>query len=65
MRALAELTPGSLLGLGLSIEHPATLFVAEQKMFSAKVARRGSARAAEVIAGIRKAESEKDRKKKS
>jgi flagellar motor switch protein FliM len=65
MRALAELTPGSLLGLGLSIEHPATLFVAEQKMFSAKVARRGSARAAEVIAGITKPESEKDRKKKS
>jgi flagellar motor switch protein FliM len=65
MRALAELSPGSLLGLGLSTEHPATLFVAGQKMFSATVARRGPARAAQVIAGITKLETEKDRKKKS
>jgi hypothetical protein len=65
MRALAELSPGSLLELGLSTEHPATLFVAEQKMFSATIARRGPARAAQVIAGITKLENEKDRKKKS
>jgi flagellar motor switch protein FliM len=65
MRALAELSPGSLLGLGLSADHPATLFVAEQKMFSATVARRGPARAAQVIAEITELETEKDRRKKS
>jgi flagellar motor switch protein FliM len=50
LRSLVGLSPGMVLGLGRGTRHPATLLVAGQKMFTATVARRGSWRAAQVLA---------------
>lgn len=52
LRALAGLAPGALLRLGRSTQHPASLFVAGQEMFSAAAAHRGSMRAAQVLSRI-------------
>jgi flagellar motor switch protein FliM len=49
LRALAELAQGGVLNLGRSSQHPATLVVAGQEMFSARVARHGPRRAAHVL----------------
>ena len=50
LRSLMGLSPGTLLGLGRSAQHPATLLVAGQEMFTASVVRRGPSRAAQVLA---------------
>ena len=50
LRSLMGLSPGTLLGLGRSAQHPATLLVAGQEMFTASVVRRGPLRAAQVLA---------------
>ena len=63
LRALAEMSPGSSLGLGRSTEHPATLFVAGQEMFTASVVRHGQARAAQLLARTTKLDLEKERNK--
>ena len=46
---LANLSPGALLWLRRPVAKPATLWVAGQEMFSAAVARRGLARAAQLL----------------
>ncbi len=58
LRALAELSPGTLLEFGRSTMHPATLFVAGQEMFWASVARRGPSRAAQVLSRALKPDTE-------
>lgn len=50
LRSLMGLSPGALLGLGRSTQHPATLLVAGEQMFTAAVVRRGRFRAAQVLA---------------
>jgi flagellar motor switch protein FliM len=50
LRSLMGLSPGALLGLGRSAQHPATLLVVGQEMFTAAVVRRGQLRVAQVLA---------------
>jgi flagellar motor switch protein FliM len=50
LRALAELTPGTVLKLGRSTQHPANLVVAGREMFTAQVARHGPLRVAQILA---------------